>query len=258
LKGLAFPVFSIIPARYDLFAMVRPLDLYAELREGSRVSKKTGQRVSTGAFQISITAPKRLFNTDDKQIGKIYGAAVAQHLRDSISKGASSDGRSLPGLSDETLERRDERYEQGLRGGAPPKRKDGTPRIDDAEVKKVFAKRHTFNGALRFPTTGKPRGNVTGILVDSIRAVARSDGRGFLIFVAANRSKPQNGERISALQSVLQSSNVWTARASVSDAMVSAREAVSAHMRGAAKREILKLISNLKGIQAEMEKISDK
>ncbi|MHA1574021.1 MAG: hypothetical protein ACTSX8_08500, partial [Alphaproteobacteria bacterium] len=215
-------------------------------------------------IQIRVKAPVRLFNPDDRATAMVMAAAVAETIGANLANGKAPDGGTLPGLSGSTRKRRQVEEAQGKRGGqAHPKFKDGAYR---AKVERNWQKDYTPKGAkLRkrgtfTPIASGPRGMLSGLLAGSVVARASSDGKGFLVFVAAQRGKPRRGELESALESTLAGGRMWNARASLQPAMELARLKAMREMsvvgRAALARQIVSAAKQLRSTLAEAGDLS--
>lgn len=156
---------------------------------------------------IRIQSEDLIFNPDDKAAAQQAADAILETIKERLLQGLAPDGQALPPLKPSTLERRAVEERQGARGGQ------AHPRFHDAEFRTGVAKRYRRDYTARsgsfVPVAEHPRGEVSGLLIESMVARGDRSGKGVTIYVAAKRGRPRPAltgrpqEAQSALESVL-------------------------------------------------------
>ena len=229
--------------------MAKPINLTAELKDVS-ARGKTGQK-----FAVQIESTELMFDPNDK----VMAAEVAEALRvqfvEMLRLGRRADGTALPSLTGASLEWRQVEAAQGARGGAAHDRYID-PKVR-ARVRDNYDRDYTTkrSGKGYVPAAGGPRGNVSGLLADSVFARPNRDGKGVTLYVAAQRGKPRRGETMSALQSVFGHGDPIPATALATPAVLKAIQAATEKMLHTSAASLAKAlaetIENLNDIAEE-------
>lgn len=185
--------------------MGKPIDLFVSLRDVSRVTK-SGEVKSK--FALRITAPELKIDPDEIAQLKPVALAITAVLRDSLRHGKRPDGISLPPLSGNTLEWRKQEADLGARGGnASNWYKDPAFR---STVKRNYDRDYKSRLGTFTPKAGGGRGNVSGLLIESILTKPVRNGTGFITFVAGRRATPRPGQSQSAIETVFSGIRYWS------------------------------------------------
>lgn len=168
---------------------------------------------------IRVQADELLFNPDDRLAAQAFADAMVDVIKEHLMQGLAPDGQPLPALKASTHARREIEAAQGQRGG------DAAPRFNDAAFRRAVAKRYRKDyappggsSAEFTPDAKHPRGEVSGLLIESMVARGDKNGRGVTVYVAAKRGRPRESttarapETKSALESVLAGAPLVTQR----------------------------------------------
>ena len=178
--------------------------IMAKVQEYSRTSK-AGTVSSKFGIDIKTTGDP-VFRGDDKALAGELGAAILDVIKTQLGMGNGPDGAPLPPISGATEVWREREAAQGARGGdADPKYKDQGFR---AKVQARYRRDYTSRIGAFTPAAGGPRGNVSGLLRESMAMRPHRDGKGWSIYVAARRGKPRPGDGPSALESTYAGVNI--------------------------------------------------
>ena len=222
----------------------------AGLRNLGRTSKRTGKQGIK--FAIEIKSDQLLFNPDEKPIAAAMAAAIAAACKKNLLAGKAPTGASLPGIGGSTTTRREQEAAQGRRGGAPDERYKDQSFIDRAKADHAW--QYTGLGKTWVPVTGGPRGVLSGLLAHSFAARPRSDGKGWIVFVSAKRSRNRRGSGPTALETVFRGIPLWSAAAFEQPDIIAARRAAAKAMLGNDLRTIL---NNAKKIGQSIKKVDE-
>lgn len=157
---------------------------------------------------IRVQCDDLIFDPNDRALAQAVADAMLIEIKVNLQQGKAPDGQALPGIAAATVKRRAVEAAQGARGG------EAHPRFHDAKFTAGVEKRYDRDYNARqgggfTPEAGKPRGEVSGLLIESMSARGDKNGKGVSIYVAAKRGRPRPSttnrpqETKSALESVL-------------------------------------------------------
>ena len=189
--------------------MAKPVNLMASIQNAS----KSGTRMS-----IKIEADDVWFDPEAKGLTAELAEQIKGQIVEHLKRGEAPTGQALPALAKGSLEARRYEAEMAQRGGKPAERFVDPKVIAQAE--RNFRQQYTAPRLGSFtPHEGKPRGNVSGMLVASILVRPARDGKSMMVYVASKRNKPRPSrtgrpqEKQSALESTFGAVPVWDEQA---------------------------------------------
>ena len=187
-------------------------DGFVSLMAGFKDVGKNGKSKGT----IRIQADELLFDPNDRVAAQAFADAIVETTKEHMLQGKAPDGQPLPPLKSSTLERRAVEEAQGTRGG------EAHPRYKDPAFRRGVSRRYDRDYKAKagefVPVANHPRGEVSGLLIESMSARGDKSGRGVTIYVAAKRGRPRPSttdrpqETQSALESVLAGAPVVSPR----------------------------------------------
>jgi len=225
--------------------------------------KKVGK---TGKTAIQIETEDLFFDPDDKLLAKALAAAMVSQLRENLLQGLGPAFEPLPAIKQSTAKARAFEAKQAGRGG------NAADRYVDNEfrhsVRNNFERDYTAPKLGKFtPTTGGPRGVVSGMLAHSFAARPNKDGHGVTIFVAAKRGQPRpasegrKAETRSALENVYGNVPLWSPAASespkVKKAMFAAAKCIFGKNIVGLRKAALQLVKEMAGTATSLNELSD-
>ncbi len=225
-----------------------PIDILAGFKSSVN---KSGIRKAA----ITIRTPDAiLFDPTAKQAAQTLATAIAKQITENLLAGLAPDGSAMPPVSGGTAEWRKRESAQGARGGeALGIYKDSTFR---SRAKRNYQRDYRSRLGTFTPQEGGPRGVVSGLLAKSFAARAASDGKGFVIFVAARRGQPRPGETVAAIETVFRGVPVWNSKAMEQPSIVAARKRAARALLGKKGvqllRELAETAQNLYGLAEDI------
>lgn len=216
--------------------MGKPISLVAGFKDVSR-TLKSGRVSKQAAIQIE-TEGDAWFDPDCKTATAAIAEAIKTTLREALLRGERPDGGAMPLITESTKEQR-ESLERTFAEGRATRRQ-------QAEFKSRLG---TFT-----PKSGGPRGVLSGLLANSFSVQRNRDGKGFTVYVAAKRGKPDPGDTTSALERVYGGVPIWSQAAMERPAI---RAALSKGSESLIVRDLQLLAAGLKAVDEAMQTIED-
>jgi len=217
--------------------------------------------VTKGA--IRVQCEDLIFDPNDRAAAQLAADALLDVIKSNLIEGKAPDGQALPGLSPHTIARREVEAAQGSRSGEASERyKDPAFRAQVAKnYRKDYAAPRGTPGSFT-PVSEHPRGEVSGLLIDSMSARGDRNGKG----VAAKRGRPrpsQTGrkpEAQSALESVLAGAPLVTPTVMKAPKIRKALGEILSGIIGKPadiRRNLIKLLKQMKHSAEELQGLAD-